>query len=87
MRIGESGNWIPLQKTEEFDPQFVAIRDREIALNPEGKGHLNAPVPSAHLWKASLPADLSPDSHLIEIKATDDYGNTHKGKRLVRVVE
>lgn len=87
MRIGTNDNWISLQKTEEFDPQFVAIREREIALNPEGKGHLNAPVQSAHLWKASLPADLGDGSHLIEIEATDDYGKVHNGKRLIRVVE
>lgn len=87
MRLGDHGDWVSLKKVEEFDPQYVAIRDREISSNPNGKRHLNAPVPSAHLWKASLPTRLGVGSHLIYVEASDAYGRVHKAQRLVRVIE
>lgn len=85
MRLSEGGDWINLEKTEEADPYYVAVRQREIARDPQGKRHLSAPVPSAHLWKAKLPAGLAIATHLIEVEATDDNGTVHKRKRLIRV--
>jgi len=87
MRVGDSGDWVTLLKTREHDPQYVAIRDREIAANPEGGRQLNAPYPSDHLWKAAPPSNLALGSHLIEVEATDAYGQLHKGTRIIRVVE
>jgi hypothetical protein len=87
MRVGEDAEWITLEKTEEADPHYVAVRIREIAKDPEGKRHLSGPVMSAHLWKAKLPAGLKVGSQLIEVKATDDNGTWHQGKRVIRVVE
>lgn len=86
MRVGAGGDWITLSKVEEFDPQYVAIRNREMAIAPEANRHLNPPVPSAHLWKASLPADLKAGSRLIDVEASDAYGRVHKAQRLVRVI-
>ena len=85
MRVGGREEWITLAKTEELDPYYVAVRQREISRNPKGKGHLSAPVPSYHLWKAKLPAGLELGANLIEVEATDDNGTLHKGKRLIRV--
>lgn len=85
MKIGERSDWIGLRKVEEFDPQYVSVRDREMAMDPDAKRPLNAPVPSAHLWKAALPAHLGEGSHLIEVEASDAYGRMHQGQRVVRV--
>lgn len=87
MKVGEKGSWVSLEKVEEFDPQYVAIRDREMELNPEDKRQLNAPFPSAHLWKATLPANLDSGSQLIEVEATDAYGRVHQGDRVIRVLQ
>lgn len=87
MRVGKDGGWVELKKTDEPDPRYVSVREREIAADPEGKRHLNEPVNSAHLWKAKLPAGLKVGAHLVEIEATDDNGTLHRGKRVVRVVE
>ena len=86
MRVDEGSEWVELEKTAEPDPHYSAVRQREIAKDPDGKRHLNVPVPSAHLWKGKLPAGMRPGSHLIEIEATDAYGRPHTGKRLIRIV-
>jgi len=87
MRIGESGEWIPMEKTREPDPHYVAVRQREMARRPDYDRHLNEPVPSDHLWKAPLPAGLEPGVHLIRVEATDAYDRLHDARRILRVVE
>jgi hypothetical protein len=86
MRVGDAGEWITLRKVEENDPHYVAVRQREIAKDPQGKRHLSGPVPSAHLWKGRLPASIAAGSHLIQVEATDAYGRPHQGRRVIRVV-
>ncbi|MGI9244471.1 MAG: calcineurin-like phosphoesterase C-terminal domain-containing protein [Verrucomicrobiales bacterium] len=86
MRVGDGGEWVTLAKTEESDPYYTAVRQREIAKDPKGKRHLSGPVPSAHLWKAKLPASMAPGSHVIEVEATDAYGRKHEGRRVIRLV-
>jgi hypothetical protein len=43
---------------------------------------LNCP----HLWRGFLPGGLQPGTHLIEIVATDQFGNTHHGQQALRVL-
>ncbi|MEC7861707.1 MAG: calcineurin-like phosphoesterase family protein [Verrucomicrobiota bacterium] len=85
MRIGKEADWIPLNKTVENDPYYVELREREAMNSKDGKTHLNPPSPSDHLWKIQIPAGLEIGSHLIEIEATDHYGRSHKGNRVIRV--
>ena len=85
MRFTEDGEWLPLKKTLELDPFYVAVRDREIKAAPEAKNQLSGPVKSDHLWRERLPEGLAPGSHLIEVEATDAYGRVHEGKRILRV--
>ncbi|NNE92754.1 MAG: metallophosphoesterase [Verrucomicrobiales bacterium] len=87
MRLSKSADWIVMKQVREKDPHYTATRQREIAANPGEKRQINEPVPSSHLWKANLPADLHPGSHLIEIEGTDAYGRAHQGNRILRVVE
>lgn len=85
MRIGESKEWISLEKTLEPDPYYSEVREREIERELDPKMQLNAPINSDHLWKATLPAGLSPGPHLIQVEATDAYGRKHQCKRMIRV--
>lgn len=85
MRVGKDGAWIGLEKVLEPDPHYVATRDREMAARPEAKNHLNAPILSDHLWKTFLPSGLSAGTHLIEVEATDAYGRTWTGEKVLRV--
>jgi len=86
MRVGDSGEWITLEKVLEEDPYYVAVRDREMKARPTAKNHLNAPILSDHLWKGELPGPLEPGSHPIQVEATDAYDRLHKDQRLIRVV-
>jgi len=87
LRVGDADEWVVLEKVLEEDPYYVGIRNREMERNPENPRPLNPPVLSAHLWKATLPAGLTPGSHLLSVEATDAYGRLHRGKRILRVVE
>ncbi|QXD25681.1 calcineurin-like phosphoesterase C-terminal domain-containing protein [Opitutia bacterium ISCC 51] len=86
MKTGNRADWITLRKVDEFDPQYVAIRNREMDKNPDDKRALPCPVPSAHLWKGALPGGLESGSHLNQVEASDAYGRVHKGQWLVRVL-
>ena len=40
---------------------------------------------SSHIWAAPLPRDLDPGVHRLELRAVDEYGQVHRGARLVEV--
>ena len=87
MRLSKSDQWIMLKKVMETDPFYSATRQREISGQLSPRSHLSGPIKSDHLWKGNLPEGIAPGSHLIEINATDAYGKTHLGKRIIRVTE
>lgn len=40
---------------------------------------------STHIWSGSLDAGIEPGIHTITVKATDDYGRVHTGRRIFEV--
>ncbi|MDA1007127.1 MAG: calcineurin-like phosphoesterase family protein, partial [Verrucomicrobia bacterium] len=53
MRVGDTGEWIPLEKTLAPDPDYLAMKQREEQRADQLEGRpLSNPVPSRHLWKA-----------------------------------
>jgi hypothetical protein len=62
--------WKPMQRVENPDPSVLAMnmldaRAEKLAsydLTPEA-------LPSTHLWRGSLPTDLAPGEHRIEVRA------------------
>ena len=42
---------------------------------------------SSHLWRADLPADLSPGVHTLEVSTTDRYGRTFRATSTFEVVD
>ncbi len=85
MRVGADEQEITLAKVAEKDPYYVSVRQREMQAAPDAVP-LNEPVDSAHLWKAKLPAGLTPGSHLIRVEATDAYAREWRAARMIRVV-
>ncbi len=83
MRVA-GGNWVKLKKHVAKDPYYVAVREREIKLNPDAPA-LNSPTDSDHLWRGHLPAGTKAGTHLIEVKTTDMYGRTFQGRRVIRI--
>lgn len=44
------------------------------------------PRETDHLWKATLPGNLEPGYHVIEVETTDQFGQRFVGSRILRVV-
>lgn len=84
MRVGWTGPWTPLLKTAEHDPNYVKIRERDKRDFPKAP-ELNAPIESAHLWKAKLPKDLHPGTFPIFVKTRDMYGREFQARRAIRI--
>ena len=40
-----------------------------------------------HIWTGKLPADLKAGVHTIEVRTTDQYGQTYRGSRIFEVLE
>ena len=93
MRIGDHGEWIEMEKVEVVDPYYRRLYewDQKVAEAVDGsvpyRLNLNEPRQSSHIWRATLPADLPPGSHVIHVRTTDMFGQTHEGRRVIRVEE
>jgi 3',5'-cyclic AMP phosphodiesterase CpdA len=88
MRVGE-GEWRQMEQSVEADPQFVAVREAENAVEdaPEAWRGLPEPHATRHLWKLTLPDGLEPGTHRIEVETTEMSGQTFADGRLIRVAE
>lgn len=98
-RLGEAGDWLPMERVEMEDPAYVATKAREddalaaILARQEAEGKplsgphdpLPKPIESPHIWGAKLPASPPPGSHLIHVRETDMFGKVHVDRRWIRV--
>lgn len=86
-RIGESGDWTTMEHTRVIDPNYQAIYDAELAALEKGAKwrKLSAPIPSSHLWKATLPAELAAGAHILRVRTKDQHGRKFEGERTVTV--
>ena len=85
MRVGPSGPWQTMQRTVRTDPVRLAAVRREQALGevpwrPLGPTSHTSP----HIWQATLGQTLEPGTHVIEVRAEDDWWH-YEGRRLIRV--
>lgn len=86
MRVG-SGDWVKMTSTVRPDPTYQKLYDQEELVADKPWKKLPTPKDSSHLWEAMLPADLSTGSHLIEVRASNVFGKTYTGRRIVRVIK
>ena len=87
VKIGHEGDWVPMSQTQEPDPVYAAMKEREDQLADVSwrrTGDAN-PTPH-HLWKSNLPLNLEPGTYTIFVRATDDW-HEYEGRRIVRIVE
>ena len=88
MRVDKTGDWQPMTHTGEVDPVFVralAHEEELLKLKPNDWRKLPKPGICTHLWKLKLPA-LKPGVHDIEVRTTDQFGQSDTGHRVMRVV-
>lgn len=84
----DEGSWQAMEKTQnETDPTYQRLFDAEQPLLPDNVPwtRLAKPMVCPHLWKASLPAGLSPGTFLIQVRATNPNGQQLTGERMIRV--
>lgn len=86
MRIG-GGGWSRMEKTSRPDPTFQRVYEYELAVNNKNWRKLPSPGPSSHLWEAKLPDGLEAGSQLIEVRASNVFGSTYLGRRIIRIAE
>jgi hypothetical protein len=76
-RVGDSGDWVPLEFSPQIDPLYARVVERE-----SGQGASVA----YHIWEGRLPSGLPLGGHLIQVRATDMYGQEFLAERILRVV-
>ena len=96
MRVGAEGSWLPMEYTEVIDPECLRMHEQSPYLDMESDGRkldtvfgwkMDYPSKSRHMWKATLPEDLTTGTHTLTVRTTDQFGKTHEGKRVFRVRE
>jgi len=85
MRLGEAGDWTPLARVDRPDPYFLELKRREAESADRPARPLPPADPSRHLWRGTLPADPATGTRLLEVRATDRFGATHHGRRILRI--
>jgi len=85
MRLGQGGEWIPLARTLRPDPYFVELKRREFESEPPPARPLPPADPSSHLWVGTLPPEPPRGTFVLEVRATDVFGETSTAHRIIRV--
>lgn len=85
MRIG-GGPWSALTRTERVDPYYAELLLRETAMVGVFRKVPDA-NPCPHLWEGVVGRVLPPGGHVIEVRATDRFGQVFEGKRIIQVME
>ena len=83
----DDGDWKPMQHTLRTDPTYAYMFHKwELSDEPHPNRWPSHPSVSQHIWQTRIPVYGVPlGKHRIEIRATDRFGNVHKGESWYRV--
>ena len=86
MQLGD-GPWVPMERVEREDPYLLLAKKAEANWNEEftKRYALPKPRPSAHIWRAALPNNAPKGTHLIHVRTTDMFGQTHESYRIITI--
>lgn len=85
MRIGD-GPWVPMTRVPQPDPGYLHAKQMEDKITkPIPWRAVTAPGNSSHTWEASLPQNLPVGAHMVQVRATDMFGQTDIGRRIIYV--
>lgn len=88
MRLGDSGPWRPMSRTQTEDPYFLDMKELEKGPTPPPGRKLPVPKKSPHIWKAKLAEKPpAPGTYFIHVRTTDMFGKTHADQRAIRIIE
>ncbi len=85
MRLGVTGDWIPLQREAREDPHYLAAIERDLLRNPRPRFFLPPAIQSPHLWVGTLPANPPIGTHTVEVRVTDMYGQVFHAHHVIRI--
>lgn len=87
IRIDE-GPWKKMGHTISPDPAYLVDMLKWDTTEEllKGKRPSNAQM-NHHLWRINAPSNLSAGEHLIEVEATDMYGQKHFGSKTFKILE
>ncbi len=90
MRLDRQGGWTRLEQTRTTDPECARMHEQSKHMTEELE-HLfgwkmDPPSMTSHMWKGTLPPDLTPGTHTIEVRTTDLYGQSYTAYRVIRVL-
>ena len=75
------GAWMDMRRERTIDPSYVELAERhEAVIKPWVD-----PEPSTHLWIADLPNNLGAGTHMLSVVATDEFGSTHHGHKVLEI--
>lgn len=89
MRV-DKGKWTRMKRVDRADPYYERLYDLQTRFKREYKRLPGAeirgkPARVTHLWQAPLPDDLTPGSHLVEVRSTDMFDQTWTSHRVFSV--
>ncbi|MGY5851154.1 calcineurin-like phosphoesterase C-terminal domain-containing protein [Salegentibacter sp. F14] len=83
----DDGEWKPMSYLVDYDPSFVKdIFEWDLADELLQGRRSSNPIESTHLWRGSIPTNLAPGVHIIEVKAEDMFGKTFQQTRKYTLV-
>ncbi|MDW8208202.1 MAG: calcineurin-like phosphoesterase C-terminal domain-containing protein, partial [Chloroherpetonaceae bacterium] len=85
MRLGEKGNWIPMQRVDIEDPDYARLKEMERSDTPPPGRKLPEIIKSPHIWQATLPPNAPAGTHVIHVRTTDMFGKTYQDCRVIRI--
>jgi hypothetical protein len=84
MRFG-AGRWVELERFAREAPYYQTIKQAEESEHPPRGRKLPGIIKSPHIWVGTLPPDPPRGTHLIEVRTTDVFGQTYRGRRIIRI--
>ncbi len=90
MRVGDEGEWIPLERTPERDPacqrMYEQTADISVELEERFGWKMDPPSVSSHIWKGTLPDRLPEGTHGVTVRTRDMFGQEYTAHRILRVI-
>ena len=85
MRVRGQGDWQTMPQTPGFDEAYRKFQAADQATETKQNRVLPEPRFTYHLWSAPLGVNLPAGFHVLEVEATDMFGQQDHGIRLIEV--
>jgi len=83
----DGGDWRPMRRVDAPDPRLL-IENVADSLTDTLRGYDRSPeaTASSHVWRGSLPTDLSEGEHLIEVRTFDQWRGELRAETRYRLI-